>query len=405
MQATLDRSLFLITILLAATGVVMIYSATRNVADASTSQYILQAIWFGFGIVIMYATYLLPLRFLQAMAVPVFIVIVVLLIAVLAAGTIKGSSRWIRFGAIGIQPSEFAKVAVILLLANYLEQPRRQIRQPIVLTTACLIVGLPVALILKQPDLGTSLVFGAILCGMLLWAGLSLLELVLFVSPVLGVLFAVMSGFNWIVWTLFMVGLTGIIYLKRPPIPITAALFIVHIGVGLTAEPLWDSLHDYQRQRVETFLNPQADALGSGYQIIQSQIAIGSGGILGRGLLQGSQTQLAFLPEQQTDFIFSVIGEELGFIGSVGVLLLFYFLIVKGIKIAINVKGRFQSLVAAGCVSVLAFHVIMNVGMTVGLLPVAGVPLPFLSYGGSFLLTSMILCGLMLNAWRHRFEY
>jgi len=152
-------------------------------------------------------------------------------------------------------------------------------------------------------------------------------------------------------------------------------------------------------------LKPQEDVLGAGYQIIQSQIAIGSGGMFGRGLLQGSQTQLAFLPEQQTDFIFSVVGEELGFVGSFSVLILFYVLIIRGIKIAVNVKGSFQSLIAAGCVSVFSFHVIMNVGMTIGLLPVAGVPLPFLSYGGSFLMTSMILSGLLLNAWRHRYEY
>jgi len=405
MNETMDRPLFIITNLLAVTGVIMIYSATRNAADVATSQYILQSIWFGVGLAVMYTTYLLPLRFIQAITVPAFIVVIILLIAVLATSSVKGSSRWIRFGAIGIQPSELAKIAVILVLAQYLEQPKRNIRKPMVLTTACLIVALPVALILKQPDLGTSLVFGAILCGMLLWAGLSFLELVLFVSPVIGVLIAVISGFNWMVWTIFMLSVIGIIYYKRPPMPLIGVLICIHIGVGITAEPLWNTLHDYQRQRVETFLNPQADALGSGYQIIQSQIAIGSGGIFGRGLLQGSQTQLAFLPEQQTDFIFSVIGEELGFIGSLSILILFYVLIIRGIIIAINVKGRFQSLIAAGCVSVFSFHVIMNVGMTIGLLPVAGVPLPFLSYGGSFLLTSMILSGLLLNAWRHRFEY
>jgi rod shape determining protein RodA len=405
MNDTLDRPLFFITVFLAMTGVVMIYSATHNASGIGTSQYMMQSIWFGTGLIVMYLTYLLPLRFLQAVTVPLFILVIILLIAVLATGTIKGSSRWIRFGAIGIQPSELAKIAVILILAQYLEPPRRNIRRPLVLFTACILVGLPVVLILKQPDLGTSLVFGAILCGMLLWAGLSIFELVLFISPVIGILIAVISGFNWIVWAIFMLTLIGIMYIKRPPISLIVALIVIQIGVGLTAEPLWDSLHDYQRQRVETFLKPQEDALGAGYQIIQSQIAIGSGGMFGRGLLQGSQTQLAFLPEQQTDFIFSVIGEELGFVGSVSVLILFYVLIIRGIKIAVNVKGSFQSLIAAGCVSVFSFHVIMNVGMTIGLLPVAGVPLPFLSYGGSFLMTSMILSGLLLNAWRHRYEY
>ena len=194
-------------------------------------------------------------------------------------------------------------------------------------------------------------------------------------------------------------------YLKWPPRFVTLFLIVAHLGVGLGAEPLWDSLHDYQQRRVETFLNPQFDPQGAGYQIIQSKIAIGSGGMFGRGFLQGSQTHLAFLPEQHTDFIFSVIAEEFGFVGSIAVLGLYYIFILIGIYIAMNVKSRYQSLVAAGCVSVFTFHVIMNVGMAVGMLPIAGVPLPFLSYGGSFLMPRLILCGLLLNAWRHRFDY
>jgi rod shape determining protein RodA len=401
----LDRPILIVTVLLALIGIVMIYSATYNTADAGTPQYLMQMAWFLVGLAAMYVTAVVPTRFLQGITIPAYLVVLILLIAVLASDAIKGSSRWLRFGPVGIQPSELAKVAVILMLAQYLERNRRNMSRPAVLLTASLIAGLPVALILKQPDLGTSLVFGAILCGMLFWAGLSLLDLFFFISPLVGVFITVISGFNWMVWTVFMVALFGLIYVAHPPRWMIVGLMVVHIGVGVGAEPLWDSLHDYQRQRVETFLNPQADALGAGYQIIQSKIAIGSGGLWGRGLLQGSQTQLSFLPEQQTDFIFSVVGEEWGLVGAITVLGLFYTLIMRGIKAASGVKGRYHSLIAGGCVSALTFHVVMNVGMTTGLLPVAGVPLPFLSYGGSFLLTSMILCGLLLNVWRRRFEY
>ena len=405
MEIQLNRTLVIVSILLSVFGIVVIYSATQDETGIGMSRYMLQSMWFLFGVGVMYATSMLPVRFLQAMTIPVFVLTLILLAVVLAAGTVKGSSRWIRLGFIGIQPSELAKVAVILALAQYLSQVRTDIRRPSVLTVCGVIVALPVFLILSQPDLGTSIVFGAILCGILLWAGWSVLELLLMVSPLIGVVIGVVSGFDWFIWSIFILVVAGVAYLKWPPRFVTVFLIVAHLGVGLGAEPLWDSLHDYQQRRVETFLNPQVDPKGAGYQVIQSKIAIGSGGLLGRGFLQGSQTHLAFLPEQHTDFIFSVIAEEFGFAGSIAVLGLYYVFILIGIHIAMNVKSRYQSLLAAGCVSVFTFHVIMNVGMAVGVLPIAGIPLPFLSYGGSFLMTSLILCGLLLNVWRHRFDY
>lgn len=405
MEIQLNRTLVIISVLLSVFGIVVIYSATQDETGAGMSRYMLQSMWFLVGLGIMYVTSMLPIRFLQAITIPVFVLTLILLVIVLATGDVKGSSRWIRLGFIGIQPSELAKIAVILTLAQYLSQIRIDFHRPSVMTICGVIVALPVFFILSQPDLGTSIVFGAILCGVLLWAGLSVLELLLMVSPLIGVLIAVVSGFNWIIWSIFILIVAGVMYLKWPPRFVTVFLIVTHLGVGLGAEPLWDSLHDYQQRRVETFLNPQVDPKGAGYQIIQSKIAIGSGGLLGRGFLQGSQTSLAFLPEQHTDFIFSVIAEEFGFAGSIGVLGMYYLFILIGIYIAMNVKSRYQSLLAAGCVSVFTFHVIMNVGMAVGVLPITGIPLPFLSYGGSFLITSLILCGLLLNVWRHRFDY
>ena len=405
MEIQLNRTLVIISVLLTAFGIVVIYSATQDETGLGMSRYMLQSMWFLFGIGVMYVTSMLPIRFLQAITIPVFVLTLVLLVIVSATGTVKGSSRWIRLGFIGIQPSELAKIAVILALAQYLSQVRTDFRRPSVMTICGLIVALPVFFILSQPDLGTSIVFGAIFCGILLWAGLSVLELLLMVSPLIGVVIGVVSGFDWVIWSVFILVVAGVMYLKWPPRFVTVFLIVTHLGVGLGAEPLWDSLHEYQQRRVETFLNPQVDPKGAGYQIIQSKIAIGSGGLLGRGFLQGSQTSLAFLPEQHTDFIFSVIAEEFGFAGSIGVLGMYYLFILIGIYIAMNVKSRYQSLLAAGCVSVFTFHVIMNVGMAVGVLPIAGIPLPFLSYGGSFLMTSLILCGLLLNVWRHRFDY
>ena len=405
MESQLSRTLVITAVLLSVIGIFVIYSATRDETGLGMSRYMLQSMWFVAGIGVMYVTSVLPIRFLQAMTIPVFVLVMVLLVVVLTSETVKGSSRWIRLGFIGIQPSELAKIAVIMALAQYLSQLRTNIHRPSVMATCGVIVAMPVFLILSQPDLGTSFVFAAIFCGVLLWAGLSVLELVLMVSPLIGVVIGVVSGFDWVVWSVFILIVAGIVYLKWPPRFVTIFLTVAHLAVGLGAEPLWDSLHDYQQRRVETFLNPQVDPKGAGYQIIQSKIAIGSGGLFGRGFLQGSQTSLAFLPEQHTDFIFSVIAEEFGFAGSMAVLILCYVFILIGIYIAMNVKSRYQSLLAAGCVSVFTFHVIMNVGMAVGVLPISGVPLPFLSYGGSFLMTSLILCGLLLNVWRHRFDY
>lgn len=405
MESQISRTLVITAVLLSVIGIIVIYSATRDETGLGMSRYMLQSMWFVAGIGVMYITSVLPIRFLQAMTIPVFVLVMVLLAVVLTSETVKGSSRWIRLGFIGIQPSELAKIAVIMALAQYLSQLRTNIHRPSVMTTCGVIAAMPVFLILSQPDLGTSIVFAAIFCGVLLWAGLSVLELLLMVSPLIGVVIGVVSGFDWVIWSVFILIVAGIVYLKWPPRFVTIFLTVAHLAVGLGAEPLWDSLHDYQQRRVETFLNPQVDPKGAGYQIIQSKIAIGSGGLFGRGFLQGSQTSLAFLPEQHTDFIFSVIAEEFGFVGSMAVLILCYVFILIGIYIAMNVKSRYQSLLAAGCVSVFTFHVIMNVGMAVGVLPIAGVPLPFLSYGGSFLMTSLILCGLLLNVWRHRFDY
>ncbi len=405
METQVTRALVSLSIILSVIGIIMIFSATRHDIEVSTPRYLLQVMWFVLGVGMMFIIAFLPLRIIQAMTVPLFIVVLILLVVVLSYDSVKGSSRWIRLGFISLQPSELGKVSVLLMLAHYLSQIRGDFRKPSIIAISGFITGFPALFILLQPDLGTSIVFATIFSGLLFRMGLTISQLLLMISPVLGVMIGVLSDFNWILWSLFILAIAFVMYVKWPPRYVTAILIIAHLSVGLGAEPMWDSLHDYQQQRIETFLNPQADPQGTGYQIIQSKVAIGSGGLFGRGFLEGSQTNLAFLPEQHTDFIFSVIAEEFGFIGSIIILGMYYTFILIGIYIAMNVKSRYQSLIATGCVTIFAFHVLTNIAMVVGLLPIAGVPLPFLSYGGSFLLTSLILCGLLMNVWRNRFDY
>jgi rod shape determining protein RodA len=198
----------------------------------------------------------------------------------------------------------------------------------------------------------------------------------------------------------------GAIFLHRPRLAIIVTILSVNLSVAVGAPYLWDNkIHDYQKRRIMTFLNPDIDKLGAGYQVIQSRVAIGSGGATGKGYLEGTQTKLAFLPEQHTDFIFSVVGEEFGFVGAIGVLALYLFVIKRGIHVATLSKSRFASLAGIGLVSILVFHVFVNIGMTIGVMPVTGLPLPFLSYGGSPLVMNMVLVGFLLNIHARRHEY
>ena len=200
--------------------------------------------------------------------------------------------------------------------------------------------------------------------------------------------------------------MAGIIFIVRPRLSLIVTLVTVNLTVAVGAPYIWDhKLHEYQKRRILTFLNPDMDKLGAGYQVIQSRVAIGSGGLSGKGYLEGTQTKLAFLPEQHTDFIFSVLGEEFGFLGAIAVLALFLFIIWRAVHIATIVKSRFSSLVAIGLVSILVFHIFVNIGMTIGVMPVTGLPLPFLSYGGSPLVVNMVLVGFLLNIYSRRHEY
>ncbi len=315
-----------------------------------------------------------------------------LLIAVDFLGnSAKGAQRWIGIAGINIQPSEFAKVGLIITLAAILHR-RPADTLPAFLRALAMTIP-PWLLVFIQPDLGTSLVFGAIFLGMTYWANANPGWLVLLVSPLVAAIVHSFSLPMWIGWAV----LTGIIgWLTLPWRWVTSLVAIgVNIGAGLLAPVLWGVLKVYQQKRLIVFLDPDKDQLGAGYHLIQSRIAVGAGELWGQGLNQGTQTQLNFIPEQHTDFIFSSIGEELGFVGAICLLLTFLLLCWRLMRVARQAPNNFGSLLAIGILAMVAFQAIVNISMTIGIAPVTGIPLPWISYGGSALLTNFAAIGLV----------
>jgi rod shape determining protein RodA len=314
------------------------------------------------------------------------------LLAVLLVGVAaKGAQRWITIAGFNLQPSEFAKLGVIITLAAILH--RRPAETLGAVFQTLLVVAVPWGLVFLQPDLGTSLVFGAIALGMLYWANANLGWLILLISPAVAALLFNIYIPAWLSWA----GLMFLIAWRTLPggwISGFGAIAINFISGGL-GNLFWGLLKDYQKDRLILFLDPNKDPLGGGYHLIQSRIAIGAGEMWGRGLHQGTQTQLNFIPEQHTDFIFSAVGEELGFVGSFGLVFLFWLICVRLVIIALNAKDNFGSLLAVGVFCMIFFQVSVNIGMTMGLAPVTGLPLPWMSYGRSAMLMNFIAIGIV----------
>lgn len=316
-----------------------------------------------------------------------------------------GAQSWISIGGLNIQPSEFAKLGVIIVLASVLGEGEAATIPSMI--RALVILVLPWALVFIQPDLGTSLVFGAIALGMLYWANANPGWIILMMSPLISaILFGMGTGktwffIPWFAWLVFM-GVTAWRSLPWPRIGAFLAVALNSAAGGLGTWAWQNVLKDHQRIRLVSFLDPTQDPLGSGYHLIQSSIAVGSGQLWGSGLNQGSQTQLEFIPEQHTDFIFSAVGEEMGFIGAMLVLMLFWLICLRLLIIAQNAKDNFGSLIAIGVLSMVLFQTFINVGMTIGVSPVTGIPLPWLSYGRSALLTNFIGLGLAESVANHR---
>ena len=305
-----------------------------------------------------------------------------------------GTYRWLNIGLpFNFQPSELAKIFLVIALARYLSDNSIKIQYFKSIIVPIVIALIPVLIVLNQPDLGTSLVMLSVIFPMLYWAGARPFYLFLLVAPI----FSILSAFSVIAFSIWALFIAIIIYYSRTNIITSAGYFFGNIFFGLLARPLWDLLNPYQQNRVLTFIYPDKDPLGAAYQIIQSKTAIGSGGLAGKGWGQGTQTHLKFLPVQESDFILSVIGEELGFIVIVLILFIFGYLINSVIRSSFLSKDKFSSLILIGLGSILLAHVFVNAAMTVGLIPVKGLPLPFISAGGTFLITSYLMIGLIMR--------
>jgi len=328
----------------------------------------------------------------------VFYVLVVFAVLLPFLGDkVSGTYRWINFGLpFDIQPSEIAKWIIVLVLARYLSDHNLQMNHFSSNLFPLLIALIPTIIVLKQPDLGTAFVMMSSVLPMLYWIGARPFHLFMIVAPILSIL----SAFNVSVFYFWAFFLAIIIYLSKPKLIYGLGVYFGNIFLGLIFPLVWNSLRPYQQNRVLTYINPEIDPLGAGYHIIQSKTALGSGGLFGKGWGQGTQTHLKFLPVQESDFIVSAIGEELGFIFLLLMILLFFFFIYKILRLAINASDRFSGLILIGLASIFMAHVFINSAMASGLMPVKGLPLPFISYGGSFLVSSFMMVGMILNFGR-----
>ena len=386
-------------------GILTLYSAGQtDVPTHAAGVWSRQLFWFAIGAVVGWGVFHISLRLLEWLAPALYAFSLVLLGVVLVvgtgAGTAQSSHSWLSVGGHQIgQPSELAKVATVLMLARYLSGQREPPRSFRDLLVPGLIVGVPFLLVLKQPDLGSAIVFIGVAFAMLFWSGVRPRLLFMIASPGLSLLLA----FNNWAWGAWMVGFTALLVMWRPYIYDSLAVWFLNVAMGTIALPLWQRLEPYQQNRLLTFLNPEADPRAAGYHAIQSRVAIGSGGWFGTGYTQGPQKRLAFLPEQHTDFVFPVVGEELGFVGVMVALSLFLALFMALLRIARRATDSFSSLVTFGILGLFFTHVFENVGMTVNLMPITGIPLPFFSYGGSFFIICSLCLGLAFRvAWDSR---
>ncbi|MFC1820945.1 rod shape-determining protein RodA [Thermodesulfobacteriota bacterium] len=356
-----DWILLLLLILIGAMSIMNLYSATFPIQDAGGSQIFKKQIyWFLIGFVALLIMTTFDYHVLERLAYPLYFFSLTLLGLVLVIGRVtSGSQRWLSFGGINFQPSEFAKIALVIVLAKYFvehgeytEYRLRDLWKPFIL------ILVPFILIVKEPDLGSALI-------------------------------------------LVIISFSIILFMK-----VKWRSLVILIVVSLSSAPfIWFTLKEYQQTRILTFLKPDTDPLGAGYHIIQSKIAIGSGLLWGRGFLKGTQTRLKFLPEQHSDFAFSVLAEEWGFAGSVFLLILYFFLILWGINIAKNSKDKFGAILAIGLIAIVFWQLVINVSMAIGLLPVVGIPLVLFSYGGSSIVSTMSGMGLLMNISIRRFMF
>jgi rod shape determining protein RodA len=395
-----DWPLVLIALALSVFGIAMVYSAGQTDVQASyvAGAWKRQLAWFVLALGGAYTASRASPRFLEWVAWPAYLFGLLLLALTLVfgsgAGTAASVKGWLTIGGVRLgQPAELAKLTTALMLARIMTQGSEPPKSLLDLWKPALVVGAPWLLIMAQPDLGSGLVFIGMFFAVLFWAGVPWQMLLLLASPAI----SLVLSFDKYIWGASFFLLLALVAWYRPVLAEGVTLVVANVVMGVLAPLLWDTLKPYQQRRLLVFLDPQNDPRASGYHVIQSQVAIGSGGLFGKGFTLGSQKRLAFLPEQHTDFIFAVVGEELGFIGVAIALTLFLALLLRGTRIASRATDSFSSLVAFGLISSWLVHVVVNVGMTLNLMPITGIPLPFFSYGGSFMLISWIAVGILVR--------
>lgn len=411
-----DKIIFLVWLLLCLTSLAMLWSVTEPIQgpyeelDPGVAKGVFwrQAVWMVISFGGLLAAASVRLRHLENIVWPAFLFSLLLLALTLLIGPkIAGSQRWLALGPVRLQPSELTKVTYILMMSYLLGSTVEGTRKLGITLASFALTLVPMMLILREPDLGTSLVFLAVWVGLVFWYGVPGLLLLGAGSAAVSAVFSFYSetvaSSPW-PWAIYLLVLLLVLYLTRLSILISVVLLAANILTGIGIPFFWERLQGYQQERILTFFDPTRDAFGAGYQAIQSKVAIGTGGLFGTHYLQGTQKGLAFLPERHTDFIFSVLGEELGFFGGLGLLVLFFVMLWRGTRYAAAARRPFARFVAIGVVSYFLFHVVTNVAITTGLLPVTGLPLPLVSYGGSNLLTSSILVGLLMNVSARTFH-
>ena len=398
-KVTPDWPLVLTALALSIFGMLMVYSAGQTEMPSYVSRvWKQQLIWFFISLFGAWAISHASIRMLEWMSWPLYAFSILLLILTLiigtGAGTAASTKSWITIGGVRLgQPAELAKLTVVLMLARVLASNREAPKTLLELWKPALIVGVPWLLIMAQPDLGTGIVFIGILFGMLFWFGIPWPLLILVASPAVSLILA----FSTTVWGAWFPLLVALVIWYRPFLAEGVFLVVSNVAMGVLAPLLWERLQPYQQKRLLVFLDPTMDPRQSGYHVMQSKVAIGSGGVFGKGWLQGTQKQLGFLPEQHTDFIFAVVGEELGFLGVMVALALFLVLFLRVVRVAERATDSYSSLVAFGLLASWFMHVLVNIGMTLSLMPITGIPLPFFSYGGSFMLASWLAIGVLVR--------
>lgn len=398
----IDFYIVIPVLLLIVFGLISIFSSTYNNSLAQNNfekqLYFVVASFFIFLII-----HFIPTNTFKIISAPSYIFGLMLLLLVLFIGKkVSGAKSWIGLGVFGFQPSEFAKIATILMLSNFLSRNNNNIDSFKDIIIALGIGFIPVALILLEPDMGSSIIFFFFILILLFWKGLSILWLVVVISP--GVV-ALSAIFGTTAFIIALILLLGILFLLNKDLFFNGSVFALNLSAGFFADYVYNLLSPHQQARINSFIDPSSDPLGTGYNSIQAMVAVGSGGLLGKGFMSGNQTQLQYIPEQWTDFIFCAISEEFGFIGSITVIILFLILLGRILRNASATKDEFLSLTQIGIFAVLFIHFFINVGMVIGLIPIIGVPLPFVSYGGSSLLVNVIMIAIVSNIYRTRKNY